>query len=324
MPRRSRPADVPETLRRRLIDLLEHFEDQLRQGDLRERVRALVPAFQALRDLGSSLIPRESAANARDRILAYLRQYPRQVIDGDELMVVSGIGEWARRVRELRVQFGWWIYSGVTIAEEADDAASEAELRRVLGVDPKRIKPDQYVLMRTEEDREAAHRWNVLNEIRRQRTGVKSKILAYLRKNVGKPVSGEELRYLSGNRREWTRRARELRTEEGWPVVTKSSGRPELAVGEYLLEEDRQVAEHDRHIPDPVRVRVLERDGYQCTSCHWDRSKLMPGDPRKMLELHHMKAHVAGGQNVEDNLLTLCNVCHDDVHRREGRTDATP
>ena len=50
------------------------------------------------------------------------------MIDGDELMVVSGIGEWAHRVRELRVQFGWWIYSGVTLQEMAEDSPEEATL----------------------------------------------------------------------------------------------------------------------------------------------------------------------------------------------------
>lgn len=319
MPRRPRPADVPETLRRSLIDLLEHFEEQLREGDLRARVRALVPAFRTLRDLGSSLIPRESATSARERIRVYLLQYPLQIIDGDELMVISGIGEWARRVRELRVQFGWWIYSGVTIAQMAEDPAEEAQLREALGVEPKSMKPDQYALMKTEADRDAAHRWNVLNEIRRRNEAVKDKLLEYMRLNVGRPVSGEELIYLAKGRKEWTRRMRELRTEEGWPIATKISGRPDLAVGEYLLEEDRQAEEHDRHIPDTVRVEVLERDGYRCTVCGWDRTMLAPGDPRKILELHHRMAHVAGGANTVDNLVTLCNVHHDEEHRRRGQ-----
>ena len=59
-----------------------------------------------LRDLGSSLIPKHEAASARERVLAYFQRYPRTIIDGDELMVVSGIAEWARRVRKIRVQFG--------------------------------------------------------------------------------------------------------------------------------------------------------------------------------------------------------------------------
>lgn len=275
-----------------------------------------MPAFHKLRDLGSSLIPKSEAPSARDRIIAYLKQYPQTVIDGDELMVVSGISEWARRVRELRVQFGWWIYSGVTFRQMAqypeDVVAFEA-----IGIDPLKIKPDQYVLMRTEQDRDAALRWNVLNEIRRKKIATKDKIIEYLRKNVGVQVTGEELSYLAGNAKEWARRVRELRTEDGWPIVTKNTGREDLPVGVYVLEEDKQAYEHDRKIPDDVRVAVLERDHFQCVRCHWDRSMLSKDDPRKMLELHHKKHHKDGGDNTKENLETLCNVCHDKEHREE-------
>lgn len=314
MPRRSQPRNIPEELRRSLVDLLVNFADELKKDDLRQKVVTLVPAFHTLRDLGSSLIPKSEAASARDRIIAYLKQYPGVVIDGDELMVVSGISEWARRVRELRVQFGWWIYSGVTfkqMAQNPDDAATFKEM----GIDPSSIRPDQYVLMRTNQDLEAAYRWNVLNEIRKKKISVKEKIIEYLRRNIGKQVTGEELSYLAGDTKEWARRVRELRTEEGWPIVTKNAGRDDLPVGVYVLEEDRQAYIHDRKIPDSVRVAVLERDHFRCTKCGWSREMSSPDDPRKMLELHHKKQHKDGGDNTEDNLITLCNVCHDDVHR---------
>jgi DNA mismatch endonuclease Vsr len=316
MPRRSQPQDVPESLRQSLIELLSDFEEKLRQDDLRQKVLALVPAFHQLRDLGSSLIPHSDAASARDRILCYLQQYPFTVIDGDELMVVSGINEWARRVRELRVQFGWWIYSGITFKQMALNGDEDASFKSI-GIDPAQIKPDQYVLMSVTQDREAALRWNQLNEIRKKKVGVKEKIIEYLRKNVGAQVTGEELSYLAGNTKEWARRIRELRTEDGWPIITKNTGRDDLPVGVYVLEEDRQAYEHDRCIPDPVRVAVLERDHFACVKCGWDRSKMTKDDPRKMLELHHVKHHSDGGDNTVENLITLCNVCHDAVHHEE-------
>ena len=317
MARRSQPSNVPGELRQSLVELLTNFAEELHKEDLREKVVALVPAFHKLRDLGSSLIPQSEAASARERIIAYLKQYPRVVIDGDELMVVSGINEWARRVRELRVQFGWWIYSGVTFTQMAQNPDDEAMLR-TMGIDPKAIRPDQYVLMREEQDRDAAHRWNVLNEIRKKKVSVKEKIIEYLRKNVGTPVTGEELSYLAGNTKEWARRVRELRTEDGWPIATKNTGRNDLPVGVYVLEEDRQAYEHDRIIPDPIRVAVLERDGFKCTCCGWSRDKLNRDDPRKMLELHHKQQHKDGGENTVENLITLCNVCHDAIHRQKG------
>lgn len=319
--RRSQPDNEPEALRQSLIELLTNFAEELRKSDLRVKVIALIPAFHKLRDLGSSLIPKNEAASARDRIIAYFLRYPHIVINGDELMVVSGIAEWARRARELRVQFGWSIYSGVTfrdIADEATDADEAGEIVAIeaaLGIHPSAIKPDQYILMRTEQDRHAAHRWNVLNEVRRKKASVTDKIIEYFRKNVGEEITGEELKYLAKNKSAWARRVRELRTEQGWPIITKNSGREDLAVGVYVLEEDRQTYEHDRRIPDPVRVAVLQRDGFKCIRCGWNRSMLSPDDPRKMLELHHVRHHKNQGENTADNLITLCNVHHDEEHR---------
>ena len=237
------------------------------------------------------------------------------LVEGDELLVISGIGEWARRVRELRVEFGWWIYTGMTLREMAEANTEAAQdLATQLGVELEAIRPDQYVLVSPDQDRDAAHRWNVLNGIRKERTGVKAKILAYLRVNVGQPVTLEELRYLAGDKSEWARRVRELRTEEGWPIFTRTQGRPDLPVGTYVLDEDKQAEVHDRQIPDDVRVVVLERDHFACRSCGWRREDLRAEDPRKFLELHHFVAHKDKGENTPENLVTLCNVHHDMVH----------
>ena len=301
----------PEAVRRKIEGLIKNFEGELRSGELRPKVLALIPLFQGLRALGKALIPSEYASAARDRILYYFRKYPRTIINGDELLVVSGIQEYARRVRELRIQFGWAIASGVTIKEMREEEAEEVpdEL--------KTMKPSDYVLLDTEEDREAAHRWNVANTVRKQGGSVRDKILEFLRANVGRGVTGEELRYVAGDKTEWARRVRELRTEFGWPVATKSTGRPDLAVGVYVLQADRQSFEHDRHIPDDVRREVLRRDRYKCKQCDWSHNEWNPSDPRH-LELHHTEHHVNGGQNVKENLKTLCTVCHDKVHKIEN------
>ena len=93
MARSSKSAlALPEQVTR-LKELLDTFNDRIEQNDLRQQVCSLIPVIHALRDLGSTLIRSESASSARDRILVYLRKYSRTVIDGDELLVVSGIGE---------------------------------------------------------------------------------------------------------------------------------------------------------------------------------------------------------------------------------------
>ncbi len=305
----TKQAD-PEAVRQKVVKLIKNFEAELRSGELRPKVLALVPIFHGLRDLGKSLIPAEYASAARDRILYYFRKYPGTIINGDELLVVSGIQEYARRLRELRVQFGWAIVSGVTIKEMREEEAEEVpdEL--------KAMRPNEYVLLSAEEDRDAAHRWHVANTIRKQRGSVRDKILKFLKATVGRGVTNEELRYVAGDKTEWARRVRELRTEFGWPIATKTTGLPDLGVGVYLLQADQQSPEHDRSIPDDVRREVLRRDGYRCKACGWSHDEWNPSDPRH-LELHHIEHHVKGGANIEGNLKTLCTVCHDKVHRRE-------
>jgi hypothetical protein len=266
----------------------------------------LIPVFHELRKLGCSLLPDDAGTAALDRILFYLRKYPHTPIPGDEFMVISGIQEWARRIRQLRVEFGWRIITGVTAKEmnEEEDIGDAT----ISG-----MRVDEYMLIDEVEDRDAAHRWNVANNIRRKKISVLEKILEFFRLNVAKPITGEELRYVAGNKTEWARRVRELRTEHGWPIVTRSTGNPSLPVGVYVLEADRQSPEHDRKIPDPVRRAVLRRDDYHCTRCGWSHAEWNRSDPRN-LELHHVKPHVMKGENTEDNLVTLCTICHDAVH----------
>ena len=299
-----------EEIRKQLQGLLTNFEQELKSNSLRKKVLSLVPCFHHLRNLGKSLIPSSIARSARDRILNYFKKYPGVVISGDELLVVSGIQEYARRVRELKVQFGWSIASGLTAKQMAEE--NEFPLPNVM-VTP--MGPSDYILLSVEHDRDAAFRWRLANEIRRENIAVRDKILKYLRENIGQNVTGEELKYLAKDRSEWARRVRELRTEYGWPVVTQNTGRPDLEVGVYLLEADRQSPEHDRHIPDPVKRKVLRRDDYKCTVCKWAHDEWNRSDPRH-LELHHKKPHVKGGENTEGNLITVCTVCHDEIHRK--------
>lgn len=299
-----------------LLELLQAFDSRLGVEELRPKVQALVPIHEILRNLGASLIPREIADSARDRLLHYFRSYPGIVLPREELSVVAAISEWARRVRELRVQFGWPILSGEAAKEMLDEEITHPELAHLLD-----MKADDYVLMEDRQDRDAAHRWHTAMNIRsRKNISVQNRILEFLQANIGLPVTGEELRYVAGDKTEWARRVRELRTEQGWPVVTRSSGRPDLKVGVYLLESNRQSPAHDRVIPDAVRSEVLRRDRYTCRRCGWNHDEANRSDPRH-LELHHIVAHRARGENSAENLITLCTVCHDQWHRIERQGD---
>jgi hypothetical protein len=56
------------------------------------------------------------------------------------------------------------------------------------------------------------------------------------------------------------------------------------------------------------RMRVLKRDGYRCRIC--GRS---PDDYDVVLHVHHIRPWGGGysGMTEEDNLITLCDTCHD-------------
>ena len=295
----------------RLREILRDFE-KLGAGDVRTRVLALLPAYDSLQSLGKSLIPEGLQVSARQRLLRYFQLYPKVIIHEKELAVVAGISEWARRIRELRVQFGWKIITGITVRQ----IAAENELSWEFKL-PGALGPNDYCLIDIHQDRDAAHRWNIANDIRKDPAGAKEKILMYLRKNIGKIVTGEELSYVAQSS-EWARRIRELRTEDGWPISTKMSGNPSLAVGEYILEDDRQAPPHDRYIKESTRREALKRDGYRCRNCGWAQGSRSKFDQR-FLELHHIEHHADGGSNELENLITYCNICHDEVHRAGKR-----
>jgi hypothetical protein len=301
MAQRIRVRDVND-----LIDEIDGrlslFKLDLTRLTLREKVLRLAELHFKSRCLGVSAVVTEglSAGAAMDRIKVYLQRHVGVVIDGVELDVVSGISEYARRVRELRVEQGFRILTGASPDEHSGVA----------------LRPDQYLLTSAELDLDASRRWLVANRIRKQGGGSKAKILAFLKENVGKVVTTEELAYVSQNKTEFGRRTRELRTEDGYAIATKTTGRPDLRVGEYILLSVIRVAEpHDRHISAEVQREVYERDNNTCRNpdCCWNMQRWTQEDPR-ILELHHIQAHSKRGANSIENLLVLCSFCHDEVH----------
>jgi len=273
----------------------------------REKVLLLVEVSNTIKTLGINSNPMAANVGARERIRLYLCQYVRTVVSASELEVVSGISEYARRIRELRVQDGYKILTGNSNDPE-------------MGIE---LKPDEYYLVDIKPDRMAAYRWHVANRIRRGPEGGQVKILNYLMENVGQVVSSEELQYVS-KASEFGRRVRELRTEQGYAISTKFTGRPDLKMGEYVLESKERIAEpHDRKIPFEVQTKVYERAKHSCQLCGWNHKKWSRTDPR-ILELHHITEHVKGGKNAPDNLMVLCNRCHDKVHAGKTHLPSKP
>lgn len=58
--------------------------------------------------------------------------------------------------------------------------------------------------------------------------------------------------------------------------------------------------------PDTVKA-ILDRDNHTCVEC----------GATDHLEVHHMVHRKYGGEHTEDNLITLCWICHAEKHREE-------
>jgi len=236
---------------------------------------------------------------APERIREYLKLFVGQVIDGDELRVISGIQEFGRRIRQLRVEEGYNIVSGMQ---------------------DKGLRPDQYKLISATPDEEKAEKWRTSNRIRRMKGGSAGRVLAYLQAYVGQVVESKELLYVA-KKKDYDRRARALRSEKGWHIRTRGTGSLELTPTQYVLDSLEQLPEHDRNIDPDVFDKVLKRDGHKCVRCGWGHSDRNASTKAQHLQVHHKELHGRGGSNKEENLATLCNVHHVEVHKKKVDQD---
>jgi ATP-dependent DNA helicase RecQ len=66
-----------------------------------------------------------------------------------------------------------------------------------------------------------------------------------------------------------------------------------------------------RKIPNNLRKLCYERDNYRCQSSSGCEASLLNGDT---LNLHHILPEQFGGQETPDNLITLCDIHHKQMH----------
>lgn len=278
--------------------LLRDYKKNYEGLTWREKVLLLTQLDRPIKKLGKYSNPDTANVGAVERIRLYLLENTGQIIDAKELEVVGGISQYARRVRELRVQDGYKIITGASIPEDSTI----------------KLKPSQYILLEREPDLKAAHRWHIANRIRKSnKGGSKERILKYLKNFVGEVVTSEELYYVA-RAKEFGRRVRELRTEEGYAISTCFTGRPDLNISEYILESEQRIAQpHDRKIPYDIQKFVYQRDNNSCSLCGWNIQRWSKQDPR-ILELHHLLEHAKGGVNLPENIILICSSCHDKVH----------
>jgi hypothetical protein len=142
--------------------------------------------------------------------------------------------------------------------------------------------------------------------------GARARLRAYFLDNLGRVMSADELRLIAGNISEWARRIRELRTEEGFLILTHND-RADLKPGEYLLETGKPQPAFARGISKETRAFVLDRNGFTCQMCGAVAGEPHPFDPSRKTRLHigHVIDKSLGGSDDATNLKAICSVCNE-------------
>lgn len=125
-------------------------------------------------------------------------------------------------------------------------------------------------------------------------------------------MDSKELQTVSGGISEWARRVRELRTEEGYMILTHND-RSDLKPGQYLLLNPKPQPAFERAISKETRAFVLDRNGFTCQMCGAVAGEAHPYDPSRKTRLHigHIIDKSQGGSDEPDNLRALCSVCNE-------------
>jgi hypothetical protein len=142
--------------------------------------------------------------------------------------------------------------------------------------------------------------------------GARAKLRAHFLAHIGRVIESDELRLVAGNISEWARRIRELRTEEGYLILTNND-RADLKPGEYLLENAKPVPAFARGISKETRAFVLDRNGFTCQMCGAVAGELHPYDATRKTRLHigHVIDKSLGGSDDANNLKAICSVCNE-------------
>lgn len=142
--------------------------------------------------------------------------------------------------------------------------------------------------------------------------GARSRLRAHFLANIGRVMDSTELRPIAGNISEWARRVRELRTEEGYQILTHND-RSSLKPGEYLLETAKPEPAFARGISKETRAYVLDRNGFTCQMCGAVAGEPHPYDTTRKTRLHigHVIDKSMGGTDDAANLKAICSVCNE-------------
>jgi hypothetical protein len=140
----------------------------------------------------------------------------------------------------------------------------------------------------------------------------RTKLREYFLDNIGRIMDTKELRAAAGGISEWARRVRELRTEEGYRILTHHD-RSDLKPGQYVLMDPKPAPAFERAISKETRALVLDRNGFTCQMCGAAAGEPHPYDPTRKTRLHigHIIDKSQGGTDDPGNLRAICSVCNE-------------
>ena len=143
-------------------------------------------------------------------------------------------------------------------------------------------------------------------------TGARTKLRTHFLANIGRILESDELRVAAGNTSEWGRRVRELRTEEGFQILTHND-LAELKPGQYLLRDPKPIPAFERGISKETRAFVLDRNGFTCQMCGSVAGETHPFDTSRKtrLQIGHIVDKSMGGNDEATNLRAICSVCNE-------------
>ncbi len=143
-------------------------------------------------------------------------------------------------------------------------------------------------------------------------SGARAKLRVHFLANLGRVMDSNELREVAGNISEWARRVRELRTEEGYLILTHND-LSELHPGQYRLDIPKPEPAFARDISKELRALVLDRNGFTCQMCGASAGEPHPYEPTRKTRLHlgHIKDKSMGGLDEPSNLRAICSVCNE-------------
>jgi hypothetical protein len=277
---------------RQAVERLAALESRVAaQEGLEEVTEAVTHLRLAVTRVFGGQRPRKPQGHGASKsILDYLLSHLGEWVYGDELAAVSGIREWARRVRELRVEAGYEI-------EESNGRY------RLTCRDPNLMRRD---------------RWKFVTELRDADGTPDERVRSLFEHLVGQIVTIDEIDRVARGRH-GARLVRQLRGQERWPIESEAdsqalqSGDYRLAssLDAYLLPEGQSLFSED------LRRQVFRRDAYRCWDCR-ESEEIATTSPRVpfYLVVRHLDASPAelpglATQTLSENsrLATSCIRC---------------